>query len=120
MKMDKKILLMAAVVFALVPQVVLAAAGGGGLPWEGPLTTIQISLTGSVAISIALIAIAVAGGMLIFGGEINNFARTGVYITLVLGLLVMANNVLSSLYAAGATIPEELATGTQTTAIIRD
>jgi len=119
MKMDKKILLMAAV-FSLAPQVVLAAAGGGGLPWEGPLTTIQISLTGSVAISIALIAIAVAGGMLIFGGEINNFARTGVYITLVLGLLVMANNVLTSLYAAGATIPEELATSTQTSAIIRD
>jgi type IV secretory pathway VirB2 component (pilin) len=120
MKMDKKILLMAAVFFALVPQVVFAAAVGGGLPWEGPLTTIQISLTGPVAISIALIAIAVAGGMLIFGGEINNFARTGVYITLVLGLLVMANNVLTGLYVTGATIPEELAISTQTTEINKD
>ncbi|MCJ7601926.1 MAG: TrbC/VirB2 family protein [Desulfobulbaceae bacterium] len=120
MKMDKRILLMTTVVLALAPQVVFAAAGGGGLPWEGPLTTIQISLTGSVAISIALIAIAVAGGMLIFGGEINNFARTGVYITLVLGLLVMANNVLTGLYAAGATIPEELAISTQTTEINKD
>ena len=94
----------------LLPQMVFAAAAGGGLPWEGPLTTIQTSLTGPVAISIALIAIAVAGAMLIYGGEINNFARTGVYITLVLGLLVMANNMLQTLYAPGATIPESLFT----------
>lgn len=93
----------------LAPQLALAAAGGGGLPWEGPLATIQASMTGPVAVSVALIAIMVSGGMLIFGGEINNFARTGVYITLVLGLLVMAQNVLSGLYATGAAIPEEFA-----------
>jgi len=62
-----------------------------------------------VAVSVALIAIAVAGAMLIFGGEINNFARMGVYIVLVLGLLVMANNFLSALYTTGATIPEQVA-----------
>ena len=82
-------------------------AGSGALPWEGPIQLIEASLTGPVAISIALIAIMVAGAMLIFGGEINNFARTGVYITLVLGLLVVANNVLTSLYSSGANIPEK-------------
>lgn len=108
----KKNLVSSLITFGLVtvPQMVFAAAAGGGLPWEGPLTTIQTSLTGPVAISIALIAIAVAGAMLIFGGEINNFARMGVYITLVLGLLVMANNMLQGLYAPGATIPERLLT----------
>ncbi len=108
----KKNVALSLITFALatLPQMAFAAAGGGGLPWEGPLTTIQTSLTGPVAISIALIAIAVAGAMLIFGGEINNFARMGVYITLVLGLLVMANNMLQSLYAPGATIPESLLT----------
>ena len=81
MKMDKKILLMAAVVFSLVPQVVFAASGGGGLPWEGPLTTIQISLTGSVAISIALIAIAVAVRLMCLASvtsALRNFRRAGV------------------------------------------
>jgi type IV secretion system protein VirB2 len=108
--MRRKITLLS-ISFALtsLPQLALAAAGGGGLPWEGPLALIQTSLTGPVAVSIALIAIAVAGAMLIFGGEINNFARMAVYITLVLGLLVMANNMLSGLYATGALIPDSLA-----------
>lgn len=96
-------------VLANLPQIALAAGGAGGLPWEAPLQTIQASLTGPVAVSIALIAIAVAGAMLIFGGEINNFARMGVYITLVLGLLVMANQMLAGLYTTGAMIPESLA-----------
>lgn len=90
----------------LLAQPVLASTAGS-LPWETPLQTVQTSLTGPVAVSIALIAIAVSGGMLIFGGELNNFARVGVYITLVLGLLVMANNVLSTLYTTSATVPEE-------------
>lgn len=82
------------------------AATGTALPWEGPLTTVQQSITGPVAIAVALIAIAIAGAMLIFGGEINNFARTGVYIALVLALLVVANNVLTALYGTSTTIPE--------------
>ena len=45
------------------------ASSGGGLPWEGPLQQIQESITGPVAGFIALAAVAVAGGMLIFGGE---------------------------------------------------
>lgn len=106
--MKKSILAITAICIASVPQLAFAAAAGGALPWEGPLAVIQASITGPVAISIALIAIAVAGGMLIFGGEINNFARTGVYITLVLGLLVMANNVLAALYGGAAVIPDHL------------
>lgn len=84
-----------------------ATTTGTALPWESPIQTIQASLTGPVAIAIALIAIMIAGAMLIFGGEINNFARTGVYITLVLGLLVVANNVLTALYGSSTAIPEK-------------
>ena len=117
--MNKKFtLFLTTLALASLPQMALAAAGGGGLPWEGPLTTIQTSLTGPVAVSIALIAIAVAGAMLIFGGEINNFARMAVYITLVLGLLVMANNMLQSLYATGALIPDSLANAAPTQSIL--
>lgn len=58
----------------------LAGTGGGGLPWEGPLQQIQESINGPVAGAIALAAMAIAGGMLIFGGELNDFARRLVYI----------------------------------------
>ena len=53
----------------------LASSGGGGLPWESPLQQIQQSITGPVAGFIALAAVAIAGAMLIFGGELNDFAR---------------------------------------------
>ena len=47
----------------------LASSGGGGLPWESPLQQIQQSITGPVAGFIALAAVAIAGGMLIFMGD---------------------------------------------------
>ena len=59
--------------FVLDPA--FASTSGGNLPWEGPLQQIQQSITGPVAGFIALAAVAVAGGMLIFGGELNDFAR---------------------------------------------
>jgi type IV secretion system protein VirB2 len=62
------------------------ASGGGSLPWEGPLQQIQASINGPVAGAVGLIAVAIAGGMLIFGGELNDFARRMAYVVLVLGL----------------------------------
>ena len=87
-----------------------SASTTGSLPWETPMQTIRTSITGPVALSVALIAICASGAMLIFGGEISQFTRTGVYIVLVLGLLVAANNFLSALYTTGATIPEKYRT----------
>ena len=66
------------------------ASSGGGLPWEGPLQQIQESITGPVAGYIALAAVATAGGMLIFGGELNDFARRLMYVVLVAGILLGA------------------------------
>lgn len=106
--MQKKLMILAALLLVTLPHIANAATAGGALPWETPLTTIQTSLTGPVAISIAVIAIAVAGAMLIFGGEINNFARMTIYVVLVLGLLVMANNLLTTLYGTGAIVPDSL------------
>lgn len=110
MKQNKLVISLVVFVVLLFAGSAFAAPTGTALPWEGPLTTVQQSITGPVAIAIALIAIAVAGAMLIFGGEINNFARTGVYIALVLGLLVVANNVLTSLYGTSTVIPESFKT----------
>lgn len=80
------------------------AAGGGGLPWEGPLQQIQQSITGPVAGFIALAAVAIAGGMLIFGGELNDFARRLIYVVLVAGILLGATQIVALFGAAGASI----------------
>lgn len=80
------------------------AGSGGGLPWEGPLEQIQQSITGPVAGFIALAAVAVAGGMLIFGGELNDFARRLVYVVLVAGILLGATQIVGLFGATGASI----------------
>ena len=80
------------------------ASSGGGLPWEGPLQQIQESITGPVAGAIALAAVAIAGGMLIFGGELNDFARRLVYVVLVAGILLGATNIVGLFGATGASI----------------
>lgn len=82
----------------------LAGSGGGGLPWEEPLQQIQESITGPVAGAIALAAMAIAGGMLIFGGELNDFARRLMYIVLVAGVLLGASQIVGLFGATGASI----------------
>ena len=91
------------IVFALSNAPALAS-GGGGLPWEGPLQQIQQSITGPVAGFIALAAVAIAGGMLIFGGELNDFARRLMYVVLVAGILLGATQIVGLLGASGALI----------------
>jgi type IV secretion system protein VirB2 len=80
------------------------AGSGGSLPWEGPLEQIQESITGPVAGYIALAAVAIAGGMLIFGGELNDFARRLMYVVLVAGILLGATTIVGLFGATGASI----------------
>ncbi len=80
------------------------ASSSGSLPWEGPLQQIQESITGPVAGAIALAAVAIAGGMLIFGGELNDFARRLVYVVLVAGILLGATTIVGLFGATGASI----------------
>lgn len=82
------------------------ASSGGSLPWEGPLEQIKQSITGPVAGYIALAAVAIAGGMLIFGGELNDFARRLVYVVLVAGILLGATTIVGLFGATGASIGE--------------
>ena len=49
-------------------------------------------------------AMAIAGGMLIFGGELNDFARRLVYIVLVAGILLGATTIVGLFGATGASI----------------
>ena len=84
---------LSAFVVALSTAQPALAGGGGGLPWEGPLQQIQQSITGPVA-----------GGMLIFGGELNDFARRLMYVVLVAGILLGATQIVGLFGASGASI----------------
>ena len=90
--------------FCLALATPALASSGGGLPWEAPLKQIQESITGPVAGFIALAAVAVAGGMLIFGGELNDFARRLMYVVLVAGILLGATQIVGLFGATGASI----------------
>ncbi len=99
------LIIVAAISFSL-SEPALASSGGGGLPWESPLQQIQQSITGPVAGFIALAAVAIAGAMLIFGGELNDFARRLCYVALVGGVLLGATQIVALFGATGASIGE--------------
>ena len=111
----------------LAPHLALASEGtGGSLPYENWLTNLRNSVTGPVAFALSIIGIVIAGGVLIFGGDLNAFFRTLVFIVLVMALLVGAQNMMGTLFgrgaeiaAAGNTIPYRAAVDAGETATIR-
>ncbi len=95
----------AMLLLSLLPeQVVAATGGGGGLPYESWLTSLTNSVTGPVAFTLSIVGIVVAGGVLIFGGELNAFFRTMIFLILVMAFLVGAQNIMSTLFGRGAVI----------------
>lgn len=85
-------------------HVFASAAAGGGLPYESWLASLRSSVTGPVAFSFSLIGIVVAGSVLIFGGDLNGFFRTMVFLVLVMALIIGANNMMSTFFGTGAVI----------------
>jgi type IV secretory pathway VirB2 component (pilin) len=82
----------------------LQAAAAGGLPWERPMTAIATSLTGPVAYAIGLIGIAIAGGAMLWGGELTEFGRRACMIGLVVSVLVFAAPLLASAFGVTAAV----------------
>src|SRR3979411_2909762 len=79
-------------------------AAAGTLPWERPMQTIATSLTGPVAYAIGLIGIAIAGGTMLWGGELTEFGRRACMIGLVVSVLVFAAPMLSSAFGVSAAV----------------
>ena len=88
----------------VAPDVMASEGTGGSLPYETWLTNLRNSVTGPVAFTLSFVGIVVAGGVLIFGGELNAFFRTLIFIVLVMGLLVGAQNMMSTFFGRGAEI----------------
>lgn len=96
------------IVLALIvvaPHHAMAAEGtGGSLPYESWLTNLRTSVTGPVAFALSIIGIVIAGGVLIFGGDLNGFFRSLIFLVLVMALLIGAQNMMSSFFGRGAEI----------------
>lgn len=90
---------------ALATAVALQAGTTGSMPWESPLRTIAASLTGPVAFSVSIIGIFATGATLLWGGEMNEFARRAALMGLVVAVIVFATNIMSSAFGiSGAVI----------------
>ncbi len=83
---------------------IAGTATGGSLPYESWLTGLRNSVTGPVAFTLSIVGIIVAGGVLIFGGDLNGFFRTLIFIVLVMALLVGAQNMMSTFFGSAAVI----------------
>lgn len=89
----------------LMPELAFATEGtGGALPYEGWLTALRNSVTGPVAFTLSIVGIVIAGGVLIFGGELNAFFRTLIFLVLVMALIVGVNNMMTTFFGRGAEI----------------
>jgi type IV secretory pathway VirB2 component (pilin) len=100
-------LLMLLVLILLDPQLAWASEGtGGSLPYESTLASLRNSVTGPVAFAVAIMGIVIAGSILIFGGDLNGFFRTLIFIVLVVSLLVGAQNMMGTFFGRGAEIAQ--------------
>jgi type IV secretory pathway VirB2 component (pilin) len=86
------------------PQAIASEGTGGSLPYESWLANLRNSVTGPVAFALSIIGIVVAGGVLIFGGDLNGFFRTMIFLVLVMALLIGAQNVMGTFFGRGAEI----------------
>jgi type IV secretion system protein TrbC len=82
----------------------LASSTGGSLPWDAPLETLAADLTGPVATAISLIALFVAGAVLVFGEDLSHFARRALTAVIAIAFLVLGAKFLTALGLTGATI----------------
>ncbi len=99
------IFLFALLLVLLIPLNASASVGtGGSLPYESWLENLRNSVTGPVAFTLSIVGIVIAGGVLIFGGDLNGFFRTLIFLVLVMALIVGAQNVMSTFFARGAVV----------------
>jgi type IV secretion system protein VirB2 len=97
---------MAGLLAEMLPSTANASTtgGGGSMPWDGPLTTIIDSLTGPVAMAIAVGSFFVAGAILVFGEDMSAFVRRLLMVVIAVCLLVFGNKFLSAMGITGAMV----------------
>lgn len=81
-----------------------AASTVTGTAFDNPLQILRGVFTGPIAYTAALIGIVVAGAMLIFGGEIGEFAKRLIMLILVIAIIVLANNILNQFFSVSGAV----------------
>jgi type IV secretion system protein TrbC len=110
------------IVITYLPDAFASTAGGAKpMPYVAWLDNLRASTSGPVAYTLSLIGIIVSGGILIFGGDLNGFFRTLIFIVLVTALIVAADNTLRTLQAgAEITPPPVSSSAVQPQALLSD
>ncbi len=76
----------------------VTGGGLGAMPWDTPLQTVAQSITGPVALSVAIMGLAVTGCALVFGGEMTDFAKRAIYVVMVVAFLISAVSLMNIFY----------------------
>ncbi|MDD7805287.1 MAG: TrbC/VirB2 family protein [Endozoicomonas sp. (ex Botrylloides leachii)] len=99
------LLLVTLIALLFISNDAMASVGhGGGLPYENWLKDLRSSITGPVAFTLAIIGIVGTGGALIFGGDLNHFLRSSIFLVLIMALIIAAQNIMEGLFGHGAEI----------------
>lgn len=85
-----------------------SSSSGGGLPFDSWFTTIRQSVTGPFAFTASIIGLVAAGATLIFGGDMNGFMRTLIFMVLALSFVIAGENTLSAITGTGAVVGDFL------------
>ncbi|EGY29071.1 Type IV secretory pathway, VirB2 components (pilins) [Candidatus Regiella insecticola 5.15] len=94
------------------PALASSTTTAGGLPFDSWFTKIRDSITGPFAFTASIVGLVGAGAALIFGGDMNGFLRTLIFIVLVLCFIVAANTTLQAITGTGAEIALRFNDGT--------
>jgi type IV secretion system protein TrbC len=107
------LLILLVISVSYVPETFASTAGGAKpMPYVAWLDNLRASTSGPVAYTLSLIGIIVSGGILIFGGDLNGFFRTLIFIVLVTALIVAADNTLRTLQAGAEITPPPVSSST--------
>jgi type IV secretory pathway VirB2 component (pilin) len=81
-----------------------ATGGGGGLPWDTGLQTVEREMTGPVPFMIGMVGFGVGLCMLVFGHEMNSFAKTLIFLLFAVSAACAAPTMAAALGIAGALV----------------
>lgn len=76
------------------------ADSGTGDPWSDPLQKLAAMLNGTVARTIGTIALFAAGGMLVFGGELNEFTKKILMVVVAVAVMAVGGPMIVGIFGA--------------------
>lgn len=81
-----------------------ASMGGGGLPWDSALTTLANDLSGPVALAISVIAFAITGFMMVWGGEMTDFAKNMIRVIFAISVVTGGTGLFTKFFGASGAV----------------